>query len=146
MKRNFAINGCVIFIVGICFAKMSWADDKIDYINVGSELLAPQQYETDFLKASNGDGVAAERIGRHCVAKNLLSDSLKWLRVASIKGSSTAQHLFYIVAPSMANLDKATQIEAILWLEEACKTYSPARDTKEAVLEHNQSLRGVGWK
>jgi hypothetical protein len=146
MRRNFAMNACVIFLVGICFTKMSWADDKIDYINVGTELLAPQQYETDLLKASNGDGVAAERIGRHYVAMNLLSESLKWLRVASIKGIVTAQHFFYIVASSISDLDKATQIEAILWLEEACKTYLPARETKTAVLKHSKNLKGPGWK
>lgn len=119
---------------------------SIQYISEMSRKLQPSQLQADMLKAQEGSAKAAHRVGCHFVDSRDLMEGLKWLRVASILGFARSQHEFYVQAISFNDLDKATQIEAKLWLEKACATFEPARNCKRNNLEIRGTLDGSGWK
>ena len=123
------------------------AGHTIEFLVPGSAILTSRQLSVDLGRASEGDGESAERVGRHYAAVNQPNLALSWLRIAAIKGRASAQHVFYMVAVSLHDLDKAGQCEAILWLNEACKRYEPARDTRSSTMKiQNGSLKGIFWK
>lgn len=135
-------------IAGTSCSLLRQEDEKeaIQYINETSRKLQPSQLKDDMVRAQEGNAKAADRVGGHFVDSRDLMEGLKWLRVASILGYARSQHEFYVQAISSNDLDKPTQIEAKLWLEKACLTYEPARNTKRNILEIRGTLDGPGWK
>ena len=120
--------------------------ENVQYISNNSRKLQPSQLSADMLKVKDGNFNAAYRVGCHFVDSNNVLEGLKWLRIACILDYAKAQHEFYMYAFSINDLDKAIQIEAKIWLEKACATYEPARNSKANNLKYRGTLDGTAWK